>query len=127
MRNPKRVRLALPAVSNLARLPGERPADAAGTIEATDPACHADWDHQSRATSLLLYTHPDGATGACTGTLVAGDDPATDIPYVLTAQHCSQHGCARPRRRATGCCALRPATARSAPAKASLVARMCST
>jgi hypothetical protein len=86
--DPKRVRLALPAVSHVARLPSEPPAEAAGTTEATDPACHADWDHQSRATTLLLYNHPEGATGACTGTLVADDDPATDIPCVLTAQHC---------------------------------------
>lgn len=84
--DPSRVRLELPAVSHLARLPGEPPADAAGTTEATDPACHPDWDRQSRATTLLLYTHPHVATGACTGTLVADDDPATDIPYVLTAQ-----------------------------------------
>ena len=83
-----RVRLALPAFSHLARLPGEPPADAAGTTDATDPACHPHWDRQSRATAVLLYTHPHGAPGACTGTLVGDDDPATDIPYVLTAQHC---------------------------------------
>ncbi|WP_200240374.1 trypsin-like serine peptidase [Thiohalocapsa halophila] len=86
--DPHPARLGLPAVSHLARLPGEPPADAAATAEATDPACHPDWDRQSRAATLLLYTHPHGATGACTGTLVADDDSATDIPYVLTAQHC---------------------------------------
>ena len=87
--DPQQVRLGLPAVSHIARLPGEAPADAAlSQPGGTDPACHADWDSQSRATTLLLYSLPDGGTGACTGTLVADADPDTEIPYILTAQHC---------------------------------------
>lgn len=56
--------------------------------DATGPRCAKDWGAPSRATTLLLYTHPDGATGACTGTLLNDADPDTYIPYVLSAQHC---------------------------------------
>ncbi len=86
--DPKRVRLALPAVSHVARLPGEPPADAARPPEATAPPCQAIGDPRTRAPSLRLYNHPGGATGAWTGTLVAGDCPAADSPCVRPAQHC---------------------------------------
>lgn len=56
--------------------------------EGTDSACAEQWDASSRATTLLLYTHSNGATGACTGTLLNDADPQTFIPYVLTAHHC---------------------------------------
>jgi hypothetical protein len=124
--DPKRVRLALPAVSHVARLPSEPPAEAAGTTEATDPACHADWDHQSRATTLLLYNHPEGATGACTGTLVADDDPATDMPYVRRSIASAIRG-ARPQWRATGCCAPRPAPEQWSPATTPQAVPTCTT
>ena len=55
---------------------------------ATDRACSQRWDAASRATALLLFTDADGATGACTGTLVNDADPDTFIPHVLTAHHC---------------------------------------
>lgn len=61
---------------------------AAALDEATDSTCAEEWDAPSRATTLLLYTHPDGATGACTGTLLNDTDSQTFIPYVLTAHHC---------------------------------------
>ncbi len=47
-----------------------------------------DWDAPSRTTTLLLYTDPDGGTGACTGTLLNDADPATYIPSPATAHHC---------------------------------------
>lgn len=88
--DPGQVRLTLPLVSHLDRLPGESPVNTGGNDlpAATDPACHPDWNNPSRATAVLLYTHSDGATGTCSGTLVADADPETDIPYILTAQHC---------------------------------------
>jgi hypothetical protein len=56
--------------------------------EDTEPACAEEWDAASRATTLLLYTHPDGATGACTGTLLNDTDPQSFVPYLLSAHHC---------------------------------------
>ena len=83
---PREIALEPARLTHLVRLPG---APAIGAhAGATDPACQPSWDRQSRATTLLLYTSADGGTGACTGTLVADADPATAIPYVLTAHHC---------------------------------------
>lgn len=88
--DPGDTRLELVRVSHFFSLPflhrGSNPA--AAPDEATDPACAEEWDAPSRATTLLLYTHSDGATGACTGTLLNDADPQTFIPYVLSAHHC---------------------------------------
>ncbi len=50
--------------------------------------CHPGWDAASRATALLIHTDEAGDSGACTGVLLNDADPATRIPYLLTAYHC---------------------------------------
>ncbi|WP_369665626.1 trypsin-like serine peptidase [Thioalkalicoccus limnaeus] len=87
---PEDARFELVHVSHFFRLPFlERSANRpAAWDKSTNPACAEQWDAPSRATTLLLYTHPDGSTGACTGTLLNDTDPQTFIPYVLTAHHC---------------------------------------
>lgn len=53
-----------------------------------DVRCHPAWDRASRATAIVLHTRPDGGSGVCSGTLLKDSDPATAIPYLLTAHHC---------------------------------------
>jgi len=84
--NPQQVRITLPRLSHLFRWPFGGTTDTAGCQE--DVTCQPDWDRQSRATAMLLYTDNIGGTGACTGTLLNDADPLTSIPYVLTAHHC---------------------------------------
>ncbi len=83
----EQVRVALPRLSHFFRWPfadASTPAD----DDPQDMACHPDWERQSRATALLLYTEAGGGSGVCTGTLLNDSDPATHVPYLLTAHHC---------------------------------------
>lgn len=73
------VEISLAKVSHFYRLPAAHP---------DNLACPLGWDLPSRATAMLLHTDPAGDSGVCTGTLLADTDPATDIPYLLTAHHC---------------------------------------
>jgi len=86
--DPDQVRLTLPRLTHLVRLPGA-PADGAAadkTDPVTDPACRPDLDRPSRASALLLYTD---ATGACSGVLVQAADPADGAAAnLLGAHHC---------------------------------------
>lgn len=88
--NPEEVRLTLPRVSHFLDWPfastGEEPT-ASGSCNP-DAACHPEWDAPSRSTALLIHTDEGGSSGVCTGILLGDDDPATEIPYLLTAQHC---------------------------------------
>ena len=53
-----------------------------------DVSCHSGaWGVESSAVARVLFTI-DGVTYACSGTLLADQDPATAIPYFYTAQHC---------------------------------------
>ena len=79
-------RIRVPRISHVFRLPFLEPDPADGCHE--DPACHPGWETASRATALLLHTDLAGATSVCTGTLIQDADPATRIPYLLTAHHC---------------------------------------
>ena len=82
--------LDLVRVSHAFSLPflESRSAPAEAPDQATDPACTEGWDVPSRATTLLLYTDPDGGTGACTATLLNDADPETLTPYLASAHHC---------------------------------------
>lgn len=91
-RDPAEVALGLPRVSHLFALPftpaGER---FSGPNDChRDVACSDDQLLQrlARATAILLYVLRDGGANACTGTLLAGSDPQTRIPYLITAHHC---------------------------------------
>ena len=86
--DPDQLRLSLPRLTHLVRLPGESADSAAAdrTDPATDPACRTDLDQPSRASALLLYTDP---TGACSGVLVQAADPADGAAAnLLSAHHC---------------------------------------
>ena len=52
-----------------------------------DVACYDDWTETARGVGGVGSV---GATGSlwCTGSLLVDTDPATDIPYFLTAHHC---------------------------------------
>ena len=87
---PALVRLSLWQVSHLVRWLVDH-ADTAASADSAcrlDVACYPDWEPTSRATALLVYTDQTGGTGTCTGTLLRDTDPTTEVPYVITAQHC---------------------------------------
>ncbi len=89
--DPDQLRLTLPRLTHLVRLPGAPADGAAGNITdtASDPACRPDLDRPSRASALLLYTDPNGATGACSGVMVQAADPADGAAAnLLSAHHC---------------------------------------
>ncbi len=87
--NPGEVRISSPEVSHLVASPATGfPVAKAGASCNVDAACHqGEWGNESNAVARILYTR-DGATYVCSGTLLADKDPATSIPYFLTANHC---------------------------------------
>ena len=58
-----------------------------------DVACAADEisDATRRSVATFVYTKSTGGTGRCTGTLLNDANPATQIPYFLTARHCVEN------------------------------------
>jgi hypothetical protein len=59
-----------------------------------DKACHIDvschsgsWGVESNAVARMVFT-VEGVSYACSGTLLADQDPSSAIPYFHTAQHC---------------------------------------
>lgn len=59
-----------------------------GTSCAIDAKCHEGmWANEMNAEARVLFTR-GGVTYACSGTLLADQDPATEIPYFHTASHC---------------------------------------
>ncbi|MDR2688419.1 MAG: trypsin-like peptidase domain-containing protein [Azoarcus sp.] len=89
------VDIALPRISHLFA-GASTDWDAEGSIEKLRETsscrhnavrCYAEWDTVSRATAKMVFSD-GGGSYLCTGTLLNDADPATDIPYLLTAQHC---------------------------------------
>lgn len=82
--------LALAGISQLLVTPAELRAKAAQACHE-DVACVRDADpafvRAARSVAKLVYTR-EGATFACTGTLVAADGIANPAPLLLTARHC---------------------------------------
>lgn len=87
---PQAVRVTLARLSHFVQWPfADTEAGAAGVSPCREAVgCHPKWDAASRATALLIHTDEAGASGACTGVLLNDADPATRIPYLLTAHHC---------------------------------------
>ena len=83
------VRLGVPAVSHLVTSPGK--AFALPKVEsscALDAKCQESaWGNEMNAEARILFTR-DGTTYACSGTLLADQDPASEVPYFHTATHC---------------------------------------
>ncbi|AFL73858.1 trypsin-like serine peptidase [Thiocystis violascens] len=86
--DPASIHLSLPRLSHLDELPYSLPGHPLPSDCHEDVMCHPAWNQPSRATAILLYTRPDGGSAVCSGTLLRDADPATDIPYFLTAHHC---------------------------------------
>ena len=90
------LRLAVPRVSHMDVHPANLEhigaaascdllADAADAVCASTDKLQANLRH---SVAKLLYTTRSGATGRCSGTLLNDYDAATQIPYLLTAEHC---------------------------------------
>ena len=88
--DPSTAQLSLPRVSHLLSWPFDQTDTSAATGNQCrlDATCHPDWAMASRATAMVIYTDEIGGTDTCTGTLLRDADPTTDIPFVVTAQHC---------------------------------------
>jgi hypothetical protein len=92
--DPAALALRTPRLAHLFALPVRLPETA--PAEPAPGACHRDLacadeplaERLARATAILLYTLPDGASNACSGVLLADADPTTAIPYLVTAHHC---------------------------------------
>ncbi|MDR1853974.1 MAG: chitobiase/beta-hexosaminidase C-terminal domain-containing protein [Azoarcus sp.] len=78
------VAVAVPAISHLYKAPR----DAASAACAVAPACKAEADEASRATTRALVTWQNGDSVYCSATLLNDTDTASAIPYVLTASDC---------------------------------------
>lgn len=83
--------LSLAGISQLAVTAAELVRSKAAQACHEDVACIRDPDpaftRAARAVAKLVYTR-DGATYACTGTLVAGEGAASPAPLLVTAKHC---------------------------------------
>jgi len=88
--DPQAVRVTLARLSHFVQWPFADTEDGAAGVPSCREAvgCHPKWDAASRATALLIHTDQAGDSGACTGVLLNDADPATRIPYLLTACHC---------------------------------------
>jgi hypothetical protein len=92
--DPQAVVLAIRSVSHLAidpaRMTAAGGAKVGGSCER-DVACVAQaapaLQRASRAVAKIVYTR-DGASYACTGTLVEGADASARVPLMITAKHC---------------------------------------
>ena len=86
---PEHLRMGVPVLSHLVSS-----ADAGFARPKQSSACQLDvscysgeWGMESNAVARIVYT-VDGITYACSGTLLADQDPRTAIPYFYTAHHC---------------------------------------
>ena len=83
------VRLGVPGVSHL--VSSAKQGFARPKVEgscAIDATCReAAWKAELNAEARILFTR-NGVTYACSGTLLADQDAATEIPYFHTASHC---------------------------------------
>jgi hypothetical protein len=54
-----------------------------------DATCHeSGWPNVMPGVALMTFTNEAGFSSVCTGTLMNDQDPNTQIPYFLTAEHC---------------------------------------
>ncbi len=88
--SPTRLALAAPRVSHWLTAPSIDFAMTSTKAAAgcnLDVTCSSDWASESNAVARITFVDA-GSSYLCTGTLVADKDPATAIPYFLTANHC---------------------------------------
>ncbi|HYC37045.1 MAG TPA: trypsin-like peptidase domain-containing protein [Usitatibacter sp.] len=85
---PEQVRLGVPKISHLVASAKNGFATRKEASCSLDAKCHEGaWSAEMNAEARMLFTR-DGVTYACSGTLLADHDPATEIPYFHTAGHC---------------------------------------
>ncbi|MGZ5104866.1 MAG: trypsin-like serine peptidase [Usitatibacter sp.] len=85
------VAVAAPLVSHLVTSSGRNfamPA-AKGTAASCelDVMCYSAWSAESSAEARIVFTD-SGSSYLCSGTLLADNVPATQVPFFLTANHC---------------------------------------
>jgi hypothetical protein len=92
---PNDVTFGIPRLSHMMAAPGQ-PGEFGKALEdiGGSEACHIDVrcqtvpDSMVNSVAKLIITDQTGQAGFCTGTLLADSDPATQTPYLLTADHC---------------------------------------
>jgi hypothetical protein len=86
-----RVALEAPAISHLITSPGRDfalPSPKAAASCNLDSMCYqGTWGNESNAVARIVYTSGTSSF-LCSGTLLVDRDPASAIPYFLTANHC---------------------------------------
>lgn len=87
------LRIAIPGLSHLLADPTapqliEKAVTDSGSC-TVDVSCHmSSWGDVANAVSRMFMSDSDGNTFMCSGSLVADNDPMTQIPYFITARHC---------------------------------------
>ena len=84
------VRVSMPSVSHLETTAAKSfalPKATAATCEL-DAMCYASqWGNEINSEARIIFTD-SGSSYVCSATLLADKDPATSIPYLLSANHC---------------------------------------
>jgi lysyl endopeptidase len=81
--------IAAPTVSHVVTSPArnfDMPKAAAASCEL-DVVCYSQWSPESNAVARIAFTS-GGSSFLCSGTLLADNIPATQLPFFLTANHC---------------------------------------
>jgi lysyl endopeptidase len=83
--------IATPTVSHLVTSPGRNfampAAKAAAASCELDVMCYSAWSNESNSVARIAFTS-GGSSFLCSGTLLADNVPATQVPFFLTANHC---------------------------------------
>ena len=82
----------IPRISHLDRTLDNPERSADESCDQTDAVCRSDRisDTARNSVAKYLYTTESGETSSCTGNLLNDQDLATQIPYLLTANHCPE-------------------------------------
>ncbi|MEI6415662.1 MAG: trypsin-like serine protease [Pseudomonadota bacterium] len=98
--DPAGVQMGSPMLSHVdgsqSLAPGRKFRDLIGHFQSggslpceVDMACYmTDWGTVANGVGHMVFTGTTGGTYACTGSLIADQDPNGQIPYFLTANHC---------------------------------------
>jgi hypothetical protein len=83
------VQVAVPKLSHLLTSAAKEFRMAAKSSAAceVDAMCSSGWTNEMNSVARMIFSDGTG-TFACTGTLLADQDPGSDIPYFLSANHC---------------------------------------
>jgi V8-like Glu-specific endopeptidase len=87
------VRIAIPKLAHILStpylpLPVEKGVSDSGTCTA-DISCYIDdWGDVANAVARMYMNDSEGNTYMCSGSLINDKDPASQVPYFITARHC---------------------------------------